>query len=232
LYKKESRARKSYDPIQVASTKFIDPINDVYDIYDSDLPIGFHLRWTDSENRVYTAIDYNRLKTGQDSRTFKWYNTDRKKEMMFKKATDLNRAMRLDGTLKFVEQDGTIFTDIDAYERKWNFINSFRADSEGWEINGYSSFIQNSKIKPRFLYVTYGERRSPDYRKEKTPWKPIVWDNIDSDNIIWNTHYQTGDEAVLNNSEGNIFDWNDENQKPGLEPWRDTFNSMKGRRVK
>ena len=68
--------------------------------------------------------------------------------------------------------------------------------------------------------------------KEKTPWKPVVWDNIDSDNIIWNTHYQTGDEAVLNNSVGNIFDWNDENQKPGLEPWRDTFNSMKGRRVK
>lgn len=232
LYKKESRTRRSYDPVQVASTKFIDPINDVYDIYDSDLPVGFHLRWTDSENRIYTAIDYNRLKTGQDSRTFKWYNTDRKKEMMFKKATDLNRAMRLDGTLTFVEQDGTTYTDLDAYERKWNFINSYRSDSEGWEINGYSSFIQNMKIKPRFLYVTYAERRTPDYRKEKTPWKPVVWDNIDSDNIIWNTHYQTGDEAVLNNSVGNIFDWNDENQKPGLEPWRDTFNSMKGRRVK
>ena len=171
LYKKESRTRASYDPVHVASTKFIDPINDLYTVYDSDLPVGFHLRWTDNEDRTYSAIDYNRLKSKHDTRTFKWFNTDRKKEMMFKKATDFNKAMRLNGSLIFTEQDGTVLTDFDAFERKWNEINSFRQDSEGWEINGYSSFIQNIKAKPRFLYTTYAEKRTPDYRKFKTPFK-------------------------------------------------------------
>ena len=233
LYKRESRTRNSYDPIQIASTKFIDPVNDVYDIYDSDLPLGFHLRWTDSENRTYKAIDYSRLKKDpQDNRTFKWYNTDRKKEMMFKKASDFNEAMRLNGSFTFTEQDGTVLTDFEAFERKWNEANSLREDSEGWQINGYSSFVQNMKIKPRFLYTTYAEKRMPDYRKFKTPFKPIVWDNIDSDNIVWNTHYQTGDDSVLNNSVGNIFDWNDTNERADLEEWRDPLSSMKGRKVK
>ena len=232
LYKKESRTRASYDPVHVASTKFIDPINDLYTVYDSDLPVGFHLRWTDNEDRTYSAIDYNRLKSKHDTRTFKWFNTDRKKEMMFKKATDFNKAMRLNGSLIFTEQDGTVLTDFDAFERKWNEINSFRQDSEGWEINGYSSFIQNIKAKPRFLYTTYAEKRTPDYRKFKTPFKEIVWDNLDSDNIVWNAHYVTGDDSLLNSSEGILFDWYDVNQKPNLEEWRDPLSSMKGRKVK
>ena len=204
----------------------------MYTVYDSDLPVGFHLRWTDNEDRTYSAIDYNRLKSKHDTRTFKWFNTDRKKEMMFKKATDFNKAMRLNGSLIFTEQDGTVLTDFDAFERKWNEINSFRQDSEGWEINGYSSFIQNIKAKPRFLYTTYAEKRTPDYRKFKTPFKEIVWDNLDSDNIVWNAHYVTGDDSLLNSSEGILFDWYDVNQKPNLEEWRDPLSSMKGRKVK
>ncbi len=232
LYKKESRTRASYDPVHVASTKFIDPINDLYTVYDSDLPVGFHLRWTDDEDRTYSAIDYNRLKSKNDARTFKWFNTDRKKEMMFKKATDFNKAMRLNGSLTFTEQDGTVLTDFDAFERKWNEINSYRRDSEGWEINGYSSFIQNMKAKPRFLYTNYAEKRIQDYRKVKTPFKVIVWDNLDSDNIVWNAHYVTGEDSLLNSSEGILFDWYDTNQRPNLEEWRDPLSSMKGRKVK
>ena len=232
LYKKESRTRASYDPVHVASTKFIDPINDLYTVYDSDLPVGFHLRWTDDEDRTYSAIDYNRLKSKNDTRTFKWFNTDRKKEMMFNKATDFNKAMRLNGSLTFTEQDGTVLIDFDAFERKWNEINSYRRDSEGWEINGYSSFIQNMKAKPRFLYTNYAEKRIQDYRKVKTPFKVIVWDNLDSDNIVWNAHYVTGEDSLLNSSEGILFDWYDTNQRPNLEEWRDPLSSMKGRKVK
>lgn len=233
FYKKESRTRDSYDPVQIASTKFIDPINDVFNIYDSDLPVGFHVRWSDSENKTYKAIDYSKLKKDpQDNRTFKWFNTDRKREMMFKKASDFNQAMRLNGSLTFTEQDGTVYTDFEAFEKKWNEINSLRQDSEGWQVNGYSSFIQNMKVKPRFLYTTYAEKRTQDYRKFKTPFKPIVWNNTDSDNIIWNTHYQTGEDSVLNNSVGNIFDWYDANERADLEEWRDPLSSMKGRKVK
>lgn len=230
LYKKESRTRRSYDPVQIASTKLIDPINDLFNVYDSDLPVGFHLRWSDSESHTFKAIDYGRLKSTNDSRTFKWYNTDRKREMTFKKATDLNNAMRLDGTLTFTDQDGTVYKDFDAYERIWNEINQYRLDSEGWEINGYSSFIQNAKIKPRQLQVAYGEKKLPEYRKIKTPFKKIVWDNRDSDNIIWNRHYQSGEDALLNNSAGTIFDWNDANENDDYEAWRDPLTSMKGRK--
>ena len=197
------------------------------------LPVGFHVRWSDSENKTYKAIDYSKLKKdSQDNRTFKWFNTDRKREMMFKKASDFNQAMRLNGSLTFTEQDGTVYTDFEAFEKKWNEINSLRQDSEGWQVNGYSSFIQNMKVKPRFLYTTYAEKRTQDYRKFKTPFKPIVWNNTDSDNIIWNTHYQTGEDSVLNNSVGNIFDWYDANERANLEEWRDPLSSMKGRKVK
>lgn len=230
LYKKESRTRKSYDPVQVASIKLIDPVNDLFNVYDSDLPVGFHLRWSDSESNTYKAIDYGRLKSANDTRTFKWYNTDRKKEMLFKKANDLNSAMRLDGSLTFTDQDGTVYRDFEAYERTWNEINQYRIDSDGWEINGYSSFIQNAKIKPRQLKVAYGEIRMPEYRKVKTPFKKIVWDNVDSDNIIWNRHYQTGEDAILNNSAGTIFDWNYTNENYDYEDWRDPITSMKGRK--
>ena len=232
LYKRESRTRASYDPVQTMSTKLIDPVNDLYDVYDSDLPVGFHLRWSDSDNKTFKAIDYGRLKSeNNDTRTFKWYNTDRKKELMFKKATDLNSAMRLDGTFTFTEQDGTVLKDIEAYERKWNEINSFRADSEGWEVNGFSSFIQNMKQKPRFLFEKYKVMRTPDFRKLKTPFKFIVWDKTDdSDNIIWGRHYQTGEDAVLNNSTGTIYDWYFTNERANLEEWRDPLSSMKGRK--
>ena len=231
LYKKESRTRRSYDPVQTASTKLVDPVNDLFDVYDSELPVGFYLRWSDSENKTFQSIDYNRLKSENDNRTFKWYNTDRKKELMFKKATDLNNAMREDGSFTFTEQDGTVLKNIEAYERKWNEINSWRADSEGWEINGYSSFIQNQKIKPRFLYGKYKETRMPDFRKIKTPFKLSTWDKPDdSDNIIWNRHYQTGEDAILNNSTGTIFDWYYTNERANLEDFRDPISSMKGRK--
>lgn len=232
FYKKESRTRRSYDPVEIVSTKFVDPINDLYTVYDSDLPVGFHLRWSDSEKDTFESIDYNRLKSVNDTRTFKWFNTDRKKEMMFKKAQDLNNAMRLDGTLTFIEQDGTKYTDIEAYEKKWNEINSWRKDSEGWQINGYSSFIQNYKAKPRFLYETYAKKRKPDYRKIKTPFKEIVWDNIDSDNILWNNHYNPPEDAILNSSKEAMFDWYYKNELNGTENWRDPRRSMNSRKVK
>jgi len=230
FYKKESRTRRSYDPVEIVSTKFIDPMNDLYTVYDSDLPLGFHVRWSDSEIRSFQSIDYNRLKSVNDTRTFKWFNSDRKKEMMFKKANDFNKAMRLDGTLTFKDQDGTVYVDFEAFERIWNQINQFRKDSEGWQINGYSSFIQNYKAKPRFLYETYVNKRKPDYRKDKTPFKPNVWKNRDSDNIVWNRHYQTGEDSVLNSSVGTIFDWNDVNESSDLESWRDPDTSMKSRK--
>lgn len=229
LYKKESRTRRSYDPVQVISTKFIDPINDVYNVYDSDLPLGFHLRWSDSESNTYQSIDYGRLKTGEDPRTFKWYTTDRKKELMYKEASDFNLAMRLDGSLTF-EDEGVTYKDFDAYEMIWNTINSKRIDSEGWQINGYSSFIQNQKRKPRQLYVKYAERRTPDYRKIKTPYKKRVWDKFrDSDNIIWNTHYVTDDDSVLNSTDGNIFDF-EYTESVNEDTFRDPKNSMKSRK--
>jgi hypothetical protein len=230
LYKKESRTRKSYDPVQIASTKFIDPINDVYNHYDSDLPLGFHVRFSDSESHTFTAIDYGRLKSTTDNRTFKWFNTDRKRELMFKNARDFNKAMRLDGSLTFVS-DGIEYKDFEAYEMIWNTINSERVDSEGWQINGYSSFIQNQKRKPRQLYVKYAVSRTPDYLKIKTPFKLNVWDKTnDSDNIIFNTHYVTDDDSVLNSSEGNIFDFNYSEPNVNAEDFRDPHSSMKSRK--
>lgn len=229
LYKKESRTRRSYDPIQVISTKFIDPINDVYDHYDSDLPLGFHLRFSDSESNTYQSIDYGRLKSSNDNRTFKFFNTDRKKELMFKNANDFNKAMRLDGTLKFV-LDGVEYKDFEAYELIWNTIHSKRIDSEGWQINGYSSFIQNQKNKPRQLYIKYAVNRMPDYRKIKTPFNKTSWDKTnDSDNIIWNTHYVTDEDSVLNSSEGNIFDFG-YSEDEYTNTFRDPHNSMKSRK--
>lgn len=232
FYKKESRTRRSYDPVEIASTNFRDPLNDLYTVYDSDLPLGFHVRWSDSDILSFQAIDYGRLKSTNDTRTFKWFNSDRKKEMLFKKENDLNKAMRLDGTLTFTEQNGTVYKDLEAYEKIWNEINSLREDSEGWQVNGYSSFIQNYKAKPRFLYENYIEKRKPDYRKFKTPFKPIVWDNTDSDNIVWNNHYNPPEDAILNNSSGTIFDWNYTNVKGGAQYWRDPNTSMSSRKVK
>tara|TARA_X000001316_G_C922465_1_gene37958 strand:- start:8138 stop:11515 length:3378 start_codon:yes stop_codon:yes gene_type:complete len=230
LYKRESRSRRSYDPIQIISTKFVDPINDLYTHYDSDLPLGFHLRFSDSESNTYKAIDYGRLKSINDSRTFKWYTTDRKRELMYKNAIDFNKAMRLDGSLTFVS-NGVEYKDFDAYEQIWNTINSKRLDSEGWEINGFASFIQNLKRKPRLLYTKYAAPRTPDFRKIKTPFKKLVWDKTnDSDNIIYNTHYVTNDDSVLNSTKGNIFDFNFSEPNPNAEDFRDPHNSMKSRK--
>lgn len=231
FYKKESRTRRSYDPVQIASTKFIDPINDLFNVYDSDLPIDIISKWSDSDNS-FKATNYDRLKSKSDNRTFKWFNSNRKREMFFAKANDFNTAMRLQNKLIFKEQDGTVYTDFDAFERKWNRINSWRKDSEGWEINGYSSFVQNFKNKPRKLYKIYGNKITQDYQKTKTPFKPIVWDNYDSDNITWNAHYNSPEDAILNNSVGTIFDWFDNNERASNENWRDPNLSMRGRKPK
>jgi hypothetical protein len=55
-----------------------------------------------------------------------------------------------------------------------------------------------------------------------------VWDKSnDSDNIIWNRHYQSGEDSLLNSSEGTIFDFeNNEN----TNSFRDPAISMKSRK--
>jgi len=110
-----------------------------------------------------------------DPRTFKIQLTERKQELLFLKEGDFQRAMRLDGTLTWVEGMDTYY-DFDAYERKWNQINTLRQDSEGWRVTGLASAVQTHSPDKRYFRMTNGEVEEDIYSKVKTPLNETAFD--------------------------------------------------------
>lgn len=160
----------------IERTFFRDQVNELYSVYDSDLPPDFYTRMGDSDS-AFEAIDYLSLRDSEgDQRTFKILLTDRKKELLFLNEQDFQLAMRLDGSLTWTEGDET-YTDFDAYERKWNQINTLREDSEGWRVSGFGSAFQHHQPDRRYFRQTNGETDEPIYSKVKTPLNAVAFEN-------------------------------------------------------
>ena len=203
----------------IQRTFFRDPVNELYSVYDSELPADFYTRFGDSES-PFKGIDYLSLRNDSewfdsdsegnfyysvidseiipitnaqfntpsfinnpnikryilrrelnDDRTFKLSITDRKQELVFLQEEDFQKAMRDDDSLSWTEERlDRIYTNFEAYERKWNQINTVReTDSEGWEVVGFSSSHQTFRSNPRYFRIATGETNVPIFSKVKTP---------------------------------------------------------------
>lgn len=116
-----------------------------YVTYDSDLPDDFYARFC-CDTQSFKKIPYERLDS--DSNLFN-DPVPRGREADMMKAQDLNLALRLDGSLKFKIGDIT-YTDIDAYEMKYNTLNDLRDSdiSVGWKVPGQFETLANLKWTP------------------------------------------------------------------------------------
>lgn len=169
----------------IFDTDFLDVINDRYAVYDSDVP-GLQIHpWTDSDTSYdyyFRTINYDLLTDsdfidrGTKYRTVATGGANRNAEFRALLNADLQSAMRLDGTLRFVEGDKTYY-DFAAFERKWNTINALRTiNANGWEIPGHTSMEQNiakgdtfSEANPSASEINYVFANQSMYATTKTP---------------------------------------------------------------
>ena len=184
----------------ILKTQFNEVIQEQYTVRDSESSFA---TFSDSDV-VFESINYDR--------NYRQTTVDRKKEITIENNKDFNNAMREDGTLTFTDSTGT-FTNFDAYEMKWNKINSrFEHNTEGWMVDGYTSAIQNVSNNPR------NETINVQYSTTKTPLSNEVWKS--ALNWAWANSY---------NGQINITQAVDLQSQPTADN-RDPKELMRGRR--
>lgn len=217
LYKNDSRfskyLRANYliSKVQIEDADFTD-----YAVYDSELPEDFMVTFVDSDNN-FNAIDYDRLKSENDSRYFSVYTIPRVAEIAARKEKDLRLAMRENKSLVWDDSDN-VYYDYEAYERKWNQINNRRTRYiDGYSIKGFMQYTGYEHVEQR------SNKRSKDfvvsdhkeYSTKITPLSSTAWN---ADTLIWyNTYYDKINTTYINH-------------KYEQETYKDPQVSMRSRR--
>lgn len=202
-----------------------------YDTYDSDFEPYFYARFSDSDSEVLTGIDYNRLKSTNDTRTFQGTTIKRMFDLQKDQELDLQKAMREDGSLSFTDDsDNVTYYDFEAYERKWNYYNSDRVANENggsqWQVPGYTSWLLNRGThdngNPRYS----SWKASLTYADQKVPYRNVIWYvEGDSDNLLWTNSYV----PPINTKTVTLIHWDDSADENNVT-YRDPHLSMRGRR--
>ena len=217
-YKNQSRYPKILtQDLMISKTQFEDIGFVEHSVFDSDLPNDFFSDFNDSESG-FRSIDYSRLKSDSDNRYFQLYKIPRLSEIASYKEKDLHLAMKENGSLVF-DDNGTIYTDYEAYERKWNQVNNRRTrNNEGYSIKGYTQLAAFEHIEQR------SKKRNKDYvdslsgilysTSHATPSNEVV----DPESIVWSRSY-------YDQINKHIID-----QDYEKETYRDPKISMRGRR--
>ena len=186
LYKTTSR---SFDTTPlICKVQLADSAITNYPVFDSDLPTDFVSVFGDSD-AIFKSIDYTRLRSDSDTRYFQQFRTNRASEIALLKERDLREAMKENGSLVF-EDSEVQYTDYEAFERKWNKVNSQRTiNDEGYVVKGdmvwagYSHIDQrNSRRSLRF----YKDRTYTKHSPVNSPLSQTIWEG---GTIVWNRSY-------------------------------------------
>lgn len=185
MYKNNSRL--GLKPPLISKVQFEDSAFNFYPAYDSDLPEDFLNSFVDSD-KLLRAIDYSRLKSDSEYRYFPIFKTPRIAEIAIMKEKDLQLAMKENQSLVFVDSDVTYY-DYEAYEQKWNTINTQRTrNNEGFVVKGsmnyvgYEHVVQRSKKRSKAYVIGTNMKYSP----VNTPLSSTVWN---TDTLVWNKAY-------------------------------------------
>lgn len=215
FYKNESRLdgylRKNY----LTSKVQFEDLLFAYDVYDSDLTSEFMLNFADSEATL-RSIDYNRLKSANDTRTFFSAKINRLAEINRLQEKDLQIAMQEENRLVWDDSD-KIYYDYAAYERKWNQINNKRTiNLEGYLTKGnvlYDSYHYKRKHE-EYRGARFIPNIEPQYSTINAPLNNFNWSQP---SVIWQQSYFDQINKIVGNDVGE-------------ETYKDPRFSMRGRR--
>lgn len=217
FYKNQSRVPSHLNKdIMVSKVQFEDASLNKYSVYDSELPRDFVADFSDSDFE-FKSIDYNRIKDSEnDSRTFKYFRTDRTLEIMVRKEKDLRLAMREENALVFDDSD-KVYYDYEAYERKWNQINNRRTlNDEGWSIKGYNQMTAFTHTEQRSK--RRGQNFDPVVQKYATKIAPHSKELFAKETLVWDNSYY---DQINNITVGTV---------ETVPTYKDPKVSMRGRR--
>jgi hypothetical protein len=215
FYKSNRRIGKDYQKILILKSQFEDSAFVNYDVWDSEIADNFYLKFNDSDFD-FKAIDYSSLKSDSDSRTFKFYKTERSYEIAVKREQDFVKAMKENKELVYTDSTGTYY-DYVAWEKLWNSINENRTrNDEGWAVKGYLEVQQNElpELKNKKRGILNYNTELPKFIKEN---KPYDKQSLSGGSFTWNNAYKTqiNSLTVVNTEE---------------TTYKDPKQSMRGRR--
>jgi len=199
IYYTTNSNRKKYSTSTfISQVKFIDLVNQRYTAFGDDSDLQY-IDFTDETGR-FQGIDYRpmlaraaAINNDSDSENDFVYNfkttiTQRNKEMRQQYEADLILALRDLEEFKFTD-NGVEFTDYEAFDRKWNRINSKRTiNTDGFVLQGYPAAVQNSSFytirNENEIIVQNVDRKDPltDY---------ILNDESQPDYWSWTNNYDT-----------------------------------------
>lgn len=202
----------------IMDINFNDTVNEKYAVYDSDPPgLQAHV-WNDTlltEAQYFDRIRYDVLDSeyfidsDAEFRVIATQGSNRNSEIRLLRNIDLQIAMRLERKLVF--RDGNaIYYDFDAYERKWNMINTLRTiNAEGWEIPGKTSALANAEGRDQLHPSDYRvdtEVKVIDetamYATTKTPLTTEAFDWYNPrGTVVWQDYYP----QALRDSDGTEY---------------------------
>ena len=178
----KTNSRQSFpgnQTIRVVKTQFEDGFMTKYSMFDTALPSLFVQTFSDSEGVSFKSPDYTKVKT-DPNQYFPMYDVPRQAELMIRKERDLFKAMQESKLLTWVEADKTYY-DFDAYERKWNQINTLRDfNNEGYIIKvapkyeDYPNLVSRSKRRNKsYDFLTEDQSR---YFTTNIPYTRDTWE--------------------------------------------------------
>lgn len=190
-------------PITLYRTHFTDNVNEkytAYNIVDSErYRLLFTTAFNDSERvalSFFRRVDYSQvhdsdfIRKGGRNYIRVAEGAERNSDIRLSQNRDLQRAMRLDKSLSF-RDGGVTYYDFEAYEVKWNRINSRRTiNTEGWQIPGYTSVLQNIIDDSDYWFLRIQLANQSQYTTVKTPLNQASFNWGDpTGNVIWNNYY-------------------------------------------
>ena len=177
-----------------------------YSVLDSDYGLTFCRFSSDSEVE-FAGIDYTLLGADSDNDIYN-YTLNRTSEISRIKERDLRKANREDGTLWF-KDNGVTYYDYEAYERKWNKINTSRnTNNQGYLIRGVDMHVQNKLVQDRSEHRTldFTDWHSTLYTTKNSPHSDFAYETAEEVSYVaWNNTYTDGTVIVtdiLNNDTG------------------------------
>lgn len=195
LYRNDRRLPNSIDYPTLNIISFENQSFERYSILDSDYGITY-CRFSSDSEVPFASIDYTLLGADSDNEIYS-YSSNRTSEIYKLKNNDLKLACKEDASLSFID-NGITYYDYEAYERKWNKINTSRTvNTEGYLIRGIDMHVQNTLVADRNAHrtldfdtlhdVKYTDKNSPHALRAYETAKLnsyVTWKNTYSDGTV------------------------------------------------
>lgn len=186
----------------ISKVQFEDGFITKYSTIRKDIPEHFFATFSDSDEE-FVKIRYSKVVTDSDQ-YFPLWSIKRGVELIADREREFNIACKENKELTWTD-GGITYYDFDAYERKWNYINTLRDKNiEGYKVsiaNSYSEYIygSNRSERRRNIYTlneyvdSFRVKTNKPYHKQAWDAGDIVYDIDPSDLINTIRAYPTTD---------------------------------------